>query len=102
VIVLEEVEVASRRIDVDKIIKSKDCKNRCPRCFTPMRYKKIVGKMANWAPSPYAWICPVCPVVWHDGTIKEGDDTWCRRLKEEEVTRISVYLNTIFSRDKKK
>lgn len=92
----------SERINLGKIIKGKDRKQRCPRCFTPMRYRKVVGIMEDWSPSTHAWFCPVCPVIRHDGTIKHDEESWCKRLKDEETRRISMYLNSIFSKDKKK
>jgi len=100
-VILLEVEVVAGRINVDKIVKDRDGKKRCPRCFAPMRYKKLLGKIAGWSPGPYAWHCPCCPVIWHDGTIKENEDTWDRRVKADETKRVSSYISQIFSKHKK-
>jgi len=101
VTILQRVEVVAEKFDVDKIVQSRDGRHCCPRCLTPMKYVKVIGKMAEWSPAPYVWRCPVCPpVVWHDGTIKDNDNTWDRRLKNDEAKRISSYISVIFKKKK--
>ena len=66
-----------------------------------MRYKPVHGRMAKWSPGPYAWRCPACSIVFHDGSIDPNERTWDHRIKEDGKRRISSYLSSILMGHKK-
>lgn len=84
--------MADRRLTLDKIVRSRDGRHCCERCFEKMRYRPVTGMMREWSPAPYAWFCPNCGNVLLDGSIKPEDDTWSNKMKTDEKRRLSRFL----------
>lgn len=89
-------------LNLEKMITARDKKFICPACCAFMRYQKLSGKIASWAPSPYAWLCPTCPVTLHDGSIVSGEQTWISRFQLEEMRRLNGYLNKVIAWHRKR
>jgi hypothetical protein len=94
----------SKRPNVEEIIRRKDRSVDCEHCLSmpAMRYKKLVGRMAQWSPAPYAWVCPQCSGIRHDGSIDPNERTWDYIVKVEDKRRISDYLSAILKAQKEK
>lgn len=87
----------SKRPNIEEIIRRKDRSVDCDQCghIPPMRYKKLIGPMAQWSPAPYAWVCLSCGGIKHDGSIDPNEKTWNYKLRQENRRRISSYLSSI-------
>ncbi len=94
----------SKLPNVEEIIRRKDRSIDCEQCkrMPPMRYKKLIGLMAQWSPAPYAWVCPSCSVIRHDGSIDPSEKTVDYMIKVEDKRRISSYLSAILRAQKEK
>lgn len=79
--------------NIDTIIRNKDLKEPCPNCRNLMRYKRVRGTMAEWAPGAYAWFCQNCPSTMYDGSIVPGEWSWDTKMMHDERLRIDEYLS---------
>ena len=93
----ERSEHVVRRVKIDDIIRVRDRRHTCPNCYRSLRYKRIKGMMAKWAPLEYAWFCEKCPFCRLDGTIKPDEETtWNDRMKIEERSRVFSAISSAF------
>lgn len=90
-----------KKRSIEDIVRRKDRSVNCPRCWERMRYKRAQGKMAKWSPGLYAHYCKPCNVYVLDGSIDPDEDTWDRKNEENNRSRFSSYLSSIFKSSKK-
>lgn len=96
---LESVKI--KRLSIEDIVRRKDRGLDCPRCWKPMRYRPVQGRMAKWSPGPYAWRCPACSVIVLDESIDPNEVTAERRVREEDKKRMASYLSSVLRGHKK-
>jgi hypothetical protein len=78
--------------------KIRDGKRSCPRCWSPMQYKRVTGAMLEWSPCDHAWFCDSCPPVRViDGSIDPSEDTWQSREKAQNHRQLNSYLMSLLN-----
>lgn len=90
----------SRRFDLKLIVKNRDKKRSCPVCPKQMRFVPVRGTMKKWSPSPYLWKCPNCSAIQLDGSIIPEDETWDKKMLDDEKRRLSSFLSKAMKRKK--
>ncbi len=77
-------------------IRVKDGRKLCPRCWLPMKYKRLRECHQRWAPFHYSWKCEICPEVYIlDGSIDINENTPEKRRKCEEISQLFLTVQRI-------